>query len=143
MPDEDEIECDIGPNLRQWLLSIPEVALHCEQRVVDTIPSECAKPFIWFSMSDATDSESLCDGFDEFDYVLEIVAPERELAKTRLLKKIITNRCSSYDRGQPFGHEDYWVQSIEIMKLGDDYVPVAPYAIAGISFTAMGIRITP
>jgi hypothetical protein len=142
MPEET-IECDIGPNLRQWLLAIPAVSQHCGQRIVDTIPSECDKPFIWFTMMDATDSESLCGGFDEFDYAIEIVAPESQLAIVKQLKMIVTNRCLAYERGEPFGHADYWVQSIEIIKLADNYQPVAPMYLGGVVFAVMAIRITP
>lgn len=137
------IECDLGPNLRKWLLSLEEVAAYVGNRIIDTIPEECPQGFIWFSMQDAEDSDSLCEGFDEFDYTLEIIGPERELAKTRRLKNVITNACFNYERGQPFGEPDYWVQCIEVIKLGDNYVPVAPNYLAGIAFTAMAIRITP
>jgi hypothetical protein len=139
----ETIECELGPNLRKWLLSLPEVAAYCGNRIVDTIPEECREGFIWYSMQDAEDSDSLCEGFDEFDYLLEIIGPVRELTETRRLKRVITNACLNYERGTPFGADDYWVQSLEVIKLGDSYVPTAIQYLDGIAFTAMAIRITP
>lgn len=136
-------ECDIGQYFRAWLLGIPEVAAYVEQRVVDTVPAECRKAFLWYSLEDEADSDSLCEGVDEFDYTLEIVGPEIELPQLRRLKSIIGKACRSYERGTPFGAPDFWVQSLEVMRVRDDYQPAMPMYFDGIAVTFMSIQITP
>ncbi len=138
-------ECDIGQYFRAWLLSIPQVSAYFGPRIVDTLPSECNRPFVWYSLEDANENGTLCDGvgFEDYDYLLEIVGPPIELPQLRRMKKIITDACQSYERGEPFGHDDLSIQSLEVQRLKDSYTPTAPLYFANIAFTAMAIQITP
>lgn len=138
-------QCDIGEYLRRWLLDIPEVRQFVggdEEAIVDTIPEKYCKPFIWYSQLDASDSECFEEGFDDFDYALEIIAGRIYLAETRRIKQIIMRACQNYQRGDAFGDPNMKIQSLEIIRLRDGYAP-AVINYLDIAFSDLIIQITP
>lgn len=137
--------CDIGEYFRRWMLNVPGVSQIVGEKVIDTIPESdsCGEPFIWYSLDDATDSECFEEGFDDYDYTVEIIASRLRSADTRKLKTLLINACQSYKRGDEFGSPDFKIQSLEVMRAKDDFLPTIVNFMKGISFSVLHVQITP
>lgn len=138
-------ECEIGQYFRKWMMSVDSVADVCNNRVIDSIPedSECRNPFIYFSMEDAEETDALCGGFDDFDFVVEVCGPERGLPAVRKVKMNLLFACQAYQRGQAFGDPDYNIQSLEIIKVRDGYQSMMAAYIPALVYSIFAVRITP
>lgn len=145
-----ETYCDVGEQLRGWLLSLPDVAawLGADQAVIDTIDDDSCWPMIWYSRSNSKNSDTLipCGGLpDEITYELEVIAHERFLSETRRIVECIRVAAESHERPDLFGFPDseLKMQMIEVEEVDDRYQPKAAPYIDGCAFTALTITLTP